>query len=130
MPEEKQKDIEDEFFGFLDSWCKKDTFFKHNPLKWEFSHRWMPGTQISKNHGIVKTAKKIAGGITNQTINIKGAPYPCDLFIFNLYGNMPGIVLGPRGGNAHGVDEYVYIEDTINLTKIFALIALEWCGIK
>ena len=130
MPGENQEDIEKEFFGFLDSWCKKDKFFKRNSPKCEFSHRWMPGTQIGKNHPIVKTVKEVAEEITNQTINIKGAPYPCDLFIFNLYGNMPGIVLGPRGGNAHGIDEFVYVEDIINLTKIFALIAMEWCGIK
>jgi len=130
MPGEKQKDIEKEFFEFLNSWCKKDKFFKHNPLEWEFSHRWMPGTQISKSHPFVGTTQKIAEEVTSQTINIKGAPYPCDLFIFNLYGNMPGLVLGPRGGNAHGVDEFVYVEDILNLTKIFALIALEWCGIE
>ena len=130
MPGEKQEDIEQEFFAFLDSWCKTDEFFRRNPPGWEFSHRWMPGTQISKNHPIVRTVKEIAEEITNQAINIKGAPYPCDLFIFNLYGDMPGIVLGPRGRNAHGVDEFVYIEDIVNLAKIFACTALEWCGIK
>lgn len=130
MPGETKENIEKEFFSFLDNWCKKDKFFKHNPLKWEFSHRWMPGTQIDKNHPIVKIAKKNANKITNQRINVQGAPYPCDLFIFNLYGDMPGIVLGPRGGNAHGADEFVYIKDLINLAKIFACIALEWCEIK
>lgn len=130
MPGEKQADIEKEFFVFLDNWCKSDKFFKRNPPKWEFSHRWMPGTQISKNHPIVKTAKKISEEITNQTISIEGAPYPCDLFIFNLYGNMPSIVLGPRGRNAHGVNEFVYIEDIVNLAKIFACTALEWCGVE
>ena len=43
---------------------------------------------------------------------------------------MLGIVLGPRGGNAHGIDEFVYVDDIINLTKIFTCIALEWCGIE
>ena len=130
MPGEKQEDVEREFFGFLEAWCGEDAFFKHNSPEWEFSHRWMPGTQISKDHAIVKTAKKITQEITHQTIKIQGAPYPCDLFIFNLYGGMPGIVLGPRGGNAHGIDEFVYVEDILNLTKIFALIACEWCGIE
>lgn len=128
MPGEEQEDIEEEFFNFLDNWCKKDKFFSNNPLKWEFSLRWMPGSQTNKNHPIIKTAKKAVKDISNQTVNIKGAPYPCDLFIFNLYGNIPGIVLGPRGGNAHGVDEFVFVEDLISLTKIFAFIAMEWCG--
>ena len=130
MPGERQQDIEREFFTFLDSWCKKDKFFSHNPPEWEFSHRWMPGTQIDKNHSIVKKTKKIAEKITNHTINIKGAPYPCDLFIFNLYGNMPGIVLGPRGGHAHGADEFVSTRDLLLLTKIFACAALDWCRIQ
>ena len=130
MPGEKQEDIEKEFFGFLDRWCRKDKFFSKNPPDWKFSLRWMPGSEININHPIAKTLKKVASEITNQTINIKGAPYPCDLFIFNLYGNIPGIILGPRGGNAHGVDEFVFVEDLISLTKIFACIAIEWCGIK
>ena len=128
--EGEKEDVEKEFFDFLNNWCKKDTFFSHNPPKWEFSLRWMQGTKISRNHPIVKIAKKVTEEVTNQEINVKGAPYPCDLFIFNLYANVPGIVIGPRGGNAHGEDEFVFIEDLVNLTKIFACIAMKWCGVK
>ena len=130
MPGEVQEDVEKEFFEFLNRWCEDDAFFSRNPLKWEFSHRWMPGTQIDQDHPIVVAAKKNAEEITRKTIKITGAPYPCDLFIFNLYGNMPGIVLGPRGGNAHSENEFVLVEDLINLTAIYSCIALEWCGIK
>ncbi len=129
MPGETREDIESEFFTFLDGWCKKDSFFRNNPPEKEFSLRWMPGTQISESHPIVEAVRKAAREITGEEKNVKGAPYPCDLFIFNLYGNMPGIVFGPGGGNAHGVDEFVFTEDIIKLTKIYTSIALEWCGV-
>ncbi len=130
MPGETREDIEMEFFDFLDSWCKKNDYFSRNQPEWEFSHRWMPGTKIKEDHPIVKTVKKNAGEITHRTINITGAPYPCDLFIFNLYSNTPGIVFGPRGGNAHSEDEFVLVDDLLNLTEILACTAIDWCGLK
>ncbi len=90
----------------------------------------MPGTKIKEDHPIVKTVKKNAGKITHRIIDVTGAPYPCDLFIFNLYSNTPGIVFGPRGGNAHSEDEFVLVDDLLNLTEILACTAIDWCGLK
>jgi acetylornithine deacetylase len=129
MPGESQKHIDEEFFSFLDDWCKKDPFFSKYPPGWESPYRWMPGSEIDENHPIIETVKKVSNEVVHQTLNVKGAPYPCDLFVFNLYGDTPGIILGPGGGNAHSEDEYVIIEDLIKLTEIYACTAVEWCGI-
>lgn len=130
MPGESKQRIEKEFFDFLDSWQKnnspwpRDIILEHN-----FSHRWMPGTGIDKDHLLVRTTKAAAEECLGSEVKVTGAPFPCDLFIFNLYGKMPGIVLGPSGGNGHAADEFVYVEDIIKLTKIFSLTALRWCGL-
>jgi acetylornithine deacetylase len=129
MPGESREFIEKELFDFLDDWCKRDPYFKSNPPGWNFSHRWMPGTKIDESHPIIKTVKAIGKDITHKSLRIKGAPFPCDLFILNLYGDTPGIILGPRGGNAHSADEFAIIEDLIKLTGIYACTAAEWCGI-
>lgn len=129
MPGEGQQEIEKEFFDFLDDWQKNNSPWPRDiVLEHSFSHRWMPGTGIERDHPLVITTKAVAEECLSSEVIVTGAPFPCDLFIFNLYGNMPGIVLGPSGGNAHAADEFVYIEDIIRLTKIFSFMALRWCG--
>ncbi len=130
MPGEAQEEIEQEFFDFIDEWCAQDSFFKKNPPEKEFSLRWMPGSQIKEDHPLVATTGKIYEENTGDKANVQGAPYPCDLFIFNKYWNIPGIILGSGGGNAHGADEFVFVDDLISLTKIYAYTILEWCGVK
>ncbi|UCB46204.1 MAG: hypothetical protein JSV25_01910, partial [Spirochaetota bacterium] len=130
MPGESKECIDEEFFNFLNDWCKKDMFFSKNPPRWESPYRWMPGTKMNENHPIIQTVKQAGEDVVHRSLNIKGAPYPCDLFVFNLYGDTPGIILGPGGGNAHGEDEFVIIEDLIQLTGIYACTAVEWCGVE
>jgi di/tripeptidase len=38
------------------------------------------------------------------------------------------VVLGPKGGNPHGTDEYVEIESFFNLLKIMIMTAIDFCG--
>ena len=59
---------------------------------------------------------------------VRGAPFACDVYVFNLYSPTPCVILGPRGANAHAPDEWVMIQDLIDLTKIFALTAVDWCN--
>ena len=44
--------------------------------------------------------------------------------------NVPVISWSCGGKNAHGVDEFVEIEDLIKATKILALTIKNWCGGK
>lgn len=59
---------------------------------------------------------------------IESTTFTCDAFISNLYFNTPTVLLGPGGGNAHARDEYVLIDDVIELTKQYAHLMVEWCG--
>ncbi|MBI4243993.1 MAG: M20/M25/M40 family metallo-hydrolase [Planctomycetes bacterium] len=128
MPGESQQEIEKDFFDFLDEWQKNNNLLPRDiVLEHNFSHRWIPGTGIDRNHPLVRVTKSVAEECLDTEVTVTGAPFPCDLFIFNLYGNMPGVILGPSGGNAHAADEFVYVEDIIKLTKIFSSLALRWC---
>ena len=59
---------------------------------------------------------------------VGGAPFSCDLGIHGEIGNMPSLLLGPRGDNLHAPDECVEIEDTLSLTGIFANLVMTWSG--
>jgi acetylornithine deacetylase len=57
-----------------------------------------------------------------------GAAFSCDLAIYGEAGGMPAVILGPRGDNLHAPDEWVSIDDILDLTGIFALLAASWSG--
>ena len=65
---------------------------------------------------LIKNGKKL----TNRELEISAATYGTDYFAFSNYGNTPVIVFGPRGDNVHAPDEYVVLQDLIDLSKIFA----------
>jgi acetylornithine deacetylase len=56
------------------------------------------------------------------------APFPCDLFTFPKYGNTPGVIFGPEGGNLHGPDEWVSIESLVCVTQALEDFIMKWCG--
>lgn len=59
---------------------------------------------------------------------IGGAPFSCDLPVYGEAGNMPSLLLGPRGDNLHAPDEYAETNDILTLTGVYATLALSWSG--
>ncbi|MDR3644218.1 MAG: M20/M25/M40 family metallo-hydrolase [Clostridia bacterium] len=57
-----------------------------------------------------------------------GSMLSCDLFAFELFGHMPGVVFGPIGEHMHGPDEYASISSLMTLTNILKDFIKVWCG--
>lgn len=74
-----------------------------------------------------QTGKKVLG---DEFPEPAGSPFACDAFIFNLYSSTPAMVLGPKGGNAHGADEFMDLKSYRDLICWYAELIIEWCGIK
>ncbi|UCB46652.1 MAG: M20/M25/M40 family metallo-hydrolase [Spirochaetota bacterium] len=81
----------------------------------------------SQSHA-VKRVVDIMTEYTGERPKVGGASISCDLAIYGENGNMPAVIIGPRGDNLHAPDEWVLIEDIFTLTGIFALLAASWCG--
>jgi acetylornithine deacetylase len=58
---------------------------------------------------------------------VRGAPYSCDLFLFHRFG-IPAVLVGPRGDNYHGRDEWVDADDLVKLSSLFGRAICTWCG--
>jgi acetylornithine deacetylase len=54
--------------------------------------------------------------------------FPCDLFAFTKYGNMPAAVFGPTGERPHSPDEWVSISGMETVTMTVHDFLIEWCG--
>ncbi len=130
MPGETRESVERQFLDFLDELCQREPALDRDSVEVQWHQRWMPGTQIPPDHPLVTTLRECAAQVLEEAVAVVGGPFPCDLFIFNLYANTPGLILGPRGENAHAADEFVYAADLVTLVKIYCLMAMRWCGVE
>lgn len=91
-------------------------------------YRYLPASGVPADHPIVKTVSGAFETIPEVECEVKGVPFQCDAFMFNLYSDTPAIVLGPDGAGAHAADEYVTVDSLINLVRIYARTIVSWCG--
>ena len=52
-----------------------------------------------------------------------------DARTFNLYGPIPATCYGPTGADIHGIDEWVSIDSTMQVTEVLARFVARWCGV-
>jgi len=92
--------------------------------------RWLDGSAIPSDHPGVQMLVETIGDIREQPVIVQGAPFACDGHIFNLYSPTPMVLLGPTGGQPHSPDEYIDVDNYLDLVEIFIRTAIAWCGAK
>ncbi|MBT3320636.1 MAG: M20/M25/M40 family metallo-hydrolase, partial [Clostridia bacterium] len=85
-----------------------------------------PGDSDAQGEGV--GALEYAAAHYMDEIKVTAAPFPCDFFAFEQYGNMEGAIFGPIGGNLHAPDEWVDIDSVKALTKTLMSMIVSWCG--
>jgi acetylornithine deacetylase len=131
-PGMSEEEFDREFLGFMKAVVDTDPILSRNPPTISSSEpyirRIVEPSEIDRDHPIVKTVEAAFQEATGREGMVKGAPFPCDAFIFTKYSRTPVLVFGPAGENAHAPDEYVTISSLLALTKTLALTILKWCG--
>lgn len=128
-PETTEEQLREDFINFYKEKSKNDGILAKMPPKFEKLIRFLPGSGIDENHDFLKVAQQASVKV-GEKLPIAGAPFACDLFMFNLYSDTPAIIWGPRGGNAHSNDEFIYVDDFLKLIKMYALTIIDWCGVE
>ncbi|MFQ6126894.1 MAG: ArgE/DapE family deacylase [Candidatus Heimdallarchaeota archaeon] len=107
---------------------QSDLWLKENPatVEW-FGWQTIPHLQ-DPHHPIVQLVKNHFEEISGSQATICGVPWGLDTRFYVLYANIPALTCGPRGGNLHGIDEYVELDTVVETTKILALTILDWCS--
>lgn len=91
--------------------------------------RFLPGSEVDPDFPLVQQLASEVTEVTGQAAEVRGAPFACDAFMFNIHSETPAIVLGPKGENAHAPDEYVDLDSLCQLTEIYARTIVSWCGL-
>jgi acetylornithine deacetylase len=89
--------------------------------------RWLDGSGIAADHPGVQLLARVTSEVRRQPAVVQGALFACDGHIFNLCSPTPMVLMGPTGGGPHSPDEYIHIDDYLDLVEIFIRMAIEWC---
>lgn len=99
------------------------------PPQTRHRHRFLPGTAMDPRHPLVTTMTDSVAQVCGSAPNVVGAPYACDMFALHQIFNMPALLFGPTGANAHAADEYVELESVYSFFEALLLFVLRWCGV-
>jgi acetylornithine deacetylase len=90
--------------------------------------RFLPGSSMPLDHEALDVLRDAFATVDGREFRLRGAPFACDAYVFNLHSSTPALVLGPGGGGAHAPDEYVEVADLIDLARICARFIVRWCS--
>jgi acetylornithine deacetylase len=89
--------------------------------------RYLPGSSMPLDHPALDVMRDAYAGLAQRPFRLRGTPFACDAYVFNLYSSTPSLILGPGGGGAHAADEYVLTADLVDLARICARFIWRWC---
>jgi len=120
---EARKDLLD----FMHEKLGADPDFHDNFPRFETVIRFLEGHLTDRKHPALGSIRK---AYEQLGLDYKegGIPFATDVYCFRKVSKTDVAIIGPKGGNVHGVDEYVEIESVLNLIKMMALTAIDFCG--
>ncbi len=116
-----------DFIAFMRSRLEKYEDFRESFPEFETIIRYLGGHKTDTSHPAMNSIRK---SYETLGINYKqsGLGIASDAFAFKEASKTDIVILGPKGGNAHGIDEWVEIESLFDTLKILALTAIDYCG--
>ena len=86
------------------------------------------GAEVDEDEPIVLAGKAILDHLNIQA-DLCGFGSLTDAIHLINYSKIPTISIGPTMQPAHMVDEYIAINELIDLTKTIVLLLIRWCGV-
>lgn len=130
-PDISKDKFTDMMLSFLKNYPSIYKYIENGSVVFSEKHRFIEGGVLDLTVGnnkdfinkIIENGKKLA----NRELEISAMLGGTDFFAFSNYSNTPVVVLGPGGGNCHAADEYVNLEDLLDLSKIYAGLIYDYC---
>ncbi len=119
------------FADVLQRAAQRDPWLVDHPprLEW-WGAQFMPA-RTPLDDPIVTTVQNAFEDSGAGKAAIKGMPYGADMRLLVNQGHIPTLLFGPGDiRNAHQPDEFVPVDDMLNVTRTLALTALRFCGVS
>ena len=130
LPTETSQQVRKEFEDFVHHWAMQDTWLREHPpiVKWNLGGLHFPPFDTPVHHPLVKAIERRRVTL-GKPAKITGFVAVCDGAHYSGAGVTP-LIHGPSGASAHGADEWVDVESIVDTAKVFAVTAVDYCGIK
>ena len=120
-----------DFEEVLRSTAARDPWLREHPLKLEWwGAQFLPASTPLEDPLVGCVTGAFADTAGGQPV-LKGMPYGADMRLLVHQADTPTLLFGPGDiRNAHQPDEFVPVDDLLQVTRTLALSALRFCGVK
>ena len=127
FPREDIEETKKKFVDYVQRFAHLDPWMRSNPPEIEFFGIHMVPTEVRTDEPIVTTVRDFVREVLKTEPLVFGLPAGSDLRIFTEYAGTPAVHFGPGGGGTHGSDEFVLVDDVIDVTKVLVSTICAWC---
>jgi acetylornithine deacetylase len=128
VPGETGQEVMNEIQKTIANVVKDDEWLSKHPPQIEWfgwnTEPWVEPVDSLFINAFLSTSRRVLGNPPKLT----GASGGLDARFGRMFG-IPSLAFGPKGGNYHGIDEYVELESLLSVTKLLTLFIANWCGL-
>jgi len=130
-PEKSKEEFENQLMNFIKKYPNIYKYFEDSHIEYFTLNRFIEGMNFNlntdENKKFIEIIQNNSREVLNKPLNKSAFLSGSDAFAFPKFGKTNAILLGPGGGNFHAADEFVYLDDLKNLSKIFARLIFDLC---
>lgn len=124
VPGETGDSVAREVEGLLDALRREDPAFE--AAAEVFFYR--PAYQVERDAPVVRALARAVELVTGAAPEYGASGGWMDSAVMGAAG-IPTVIYGPRGGGAHGPDEWVSLSSVVEVARVLAAAAAEFCGL-
>jgi acetylornithine deacetylase len=128
-PGETRAEVREQVEAAVERAAAADPFLRDTPPEVEWFGWNAAPHEVDRDEPIVEAAKRNATAVTGDEGYFCGGSGGNDQRFYTRYYDLPAIVVGPRGANNHGADEYADVDSLVEVAQALALTAVDWCGV-
>ncbi|MBD3204865.1 ArgE/DapE family deacylase [Candidatus Bathyarchaeota archaeon] len=126
---ETQEDARKEMEEHIKKTAEKDPWLREHPPKIEWVGYSFAPSSVPVDHLIVKILEDSFRKATGKEPTLEGMTYASDARLLVNVGKTPTVVFGPGNvRNAHGPNEYVNVDELVEVAQTLALTILNFLG--
>jgi acetylornithine deacetylase len=127
LPGWSEADVRNDFTGYMNDQLLKYEDFKDNLPVFETVLRWLGPHKTDTRHPgmdmIRNTYRQLGIEYQENAFSV-----PCDAYAFKEVSGTEVVIIGPKGGNFHGTDEYIEVDSLFQVIRIMAMSAVNYCN--
>lgn len=129
-PSEDLSDVQREVEAAVRGACDSDSWLSERPAQLDWL-QGICGVEVSEDSPIYQTVADAIETVTGITPQVQSLHAASEIRTPILYSGIPTVGFGPLSGDnvqSGGTDEWVSVDDFINMIEVVATAAAAWCG--